>query len=182
MGPAFWRRVRLVFLRLRHPTVTFGKGCDLRPGLHLSVRPGAKVRFGERCVVDREMTIECSGTLEVGDRTIFGHHCTLASRSLLSIGADCLVAEMVSIRDHDHRFDLTNVVIREQGESVAPVRIGRNVWLGGKVTVLRGVTIGDNAIVGANSVVTRDIPANAIAVGAPAKVIRTRAAPEEGTP
>ena len=62
----------------------------------------------------------------------------------------------------------------EQGAIVAPVRIGSNVWLGAKVTVVKGVSIGDNAIVGANAVVTRDIPPNAIAVGVPARVIRSR--------
>jgi acetyltransferase-like isoleucine patch superfamily enzyme len=57
---------------------------------------------------------------------------------------------------------------------VAPVRIGRNVWLGAKVTVSKGVAIGDNAIVGANAVVTHDIPPNAIAAGVPARIIRMR--------
>ncbi len=55
---------------------------------------------------------------------------------------------------------------------VEPVTIGNNVWLGSRVTVLRGVTIGTNSVVGAGSVVTRSIPANSIAVGAPAKVVR----------
>ncbi|WP_238596563.1 acyltransferase [Abditibacterium utsteinense] len=120
------------------------------------------------------MTIEVEGRLEVGERTIFGHHCTLAARDSIIIGADCLLAEMVSIRDHDHRFDNLEIPIREQGIVSAPVVIGKNVWLGAKVTVLKGVTIGDNAVVGANAVVTKNLPKNAIAVGIPAKVIRLR--------
>ena len=121
------------------------------------------------------MTIECRGRLEIGDRTIFGHHCTLGVADSLVIGPDCLIAEMVAIRDHDHRFDgPLEVPIREQGVTSTPVRIGSNVWLAGKVTVLKGVTIGDNAIIGANAVVTRDIPTNAVAVGIPARVIRYR--------
>ncbi|MCC6484204.1 MAG: acyltransferase [Armatimonadetes bacterium] len=120
------------------------------------------------------MTIECYGSLDIGPRTIFGHHCTLAVRESLIIGEDCLIAELVSIRDHDHRCDDLTIPFREQGAVVAPVRIGRNVWLGSKATVLKGVTIGDNAVIGANAVVTRDIPANAIAVGVPARVIRMR--------
>jgi acetyltransferase-like isoleucine patch superfamily enzyme len=102
------------------------------------------------------------GKLHIGHRTIFGHHCTLAARDSLIIGDDCLIAEMVSIRDHDHCFDRLDVPIREQGAVSAPIKIGRNVWLGAKVTVVKGITIGDNAIVGANAVVTKDIPANAI--------------------
>ena len=82
---------------------------------------------------------------------------------------------LVAIRDHDHRFDGPLAVpIREQGHVCAPVTIGDNVWLAGKSTVLKGVTIGDNAVVGANAVVTRDIPANAVAMGVPARVIRYR--------
>lgn len=123
------------------------------------------------------MSIEAYGEIEVGRGTIFGHHCTIASQESIVIGEDCLIAEMVSIRDHDHCFDRLDVPIREQGATVAPVRIGRNVWLGAKVTVGKGVTIGDNAVIGANAVVTRDVPANAVAVGIPARVIRMRDAP-----
>lgn len=139
----------------------------------------ATVIFGSRCVLDRDMTVECSGSLEVGSGTIFGHHCTLAARESVVIGNDCLIAEMVSIRDHDHRFDLgLDTPVRDQGFDCRPVRIGSNVWLGCKVTVVKGISIGDNAVVGANSVVTHDVPANAVAVGAPARVVRYRVPPE----
>ena len=137
----------------------------------------ANIRFGECCVLDRNMVVECEGTLYVGDRVIFGHHCTLAAQESVVIGADTLIAEMVSIRDHDHCFARTDIPIREQGVNTAPVVIGQNVWIGAKVTVVKGVHIGDNAIIGANAVVTRDIPAGAIAVGVPARVVRLR---EEG--
>ncbi len=64
--------------------------------------------------------------------------------------------------------------MRLQGEDVAPVRIGNSVWLGAKVTVLKGVSIGDGAIVGANAVVSSDLPPGAVAVGVPARVMRIR--------
>lgn len=172
------QRSRVLLLRLRYPQLKAGAGFNLSGGLELRLSPGARIEFGERCVVDRFMTIQCEGVLNVGDRTVFGHHCTVASCECVEIGADCLIAEMVSIRDHDHRFDRLDAPILEQGAEIAPVRIGRNVWLGAKVTVVKGVSIGDNVIVGANSVVTHDIPANAIAVGAPARIIRYR---ENGT-
>lgn len=171
---AIVRRLRLYFLRLWFPRVNFGSGCDVRSGFRLLLGAHGRLNLAESCVVDREMTIECQGELSIGARTILGHHCTLACRDQVVIGEDCLIAEMVSIRDHDHRFDRLDLTVREQGEVIAPIRIGRNVWLGAKVTVLRGVSIGDNVIVGANSVVTRDLPENAIAVGAPARVIRFR--------
>ncbi|MBW3635206.1 MAG: acyltransferase [Armatimonadetes bacterium] len=175
---ALMRRWRLLCCRVRYPHARFGNACDIRSRFGLRQGPNASVVFGERCVLDNDLTIEVGGRLEVGARTIFGHHCTLAARDSLIIGADCLLAEMVSIRDHDHRFDSLEIPIREQGAVSAPVVIGNNVWLGGKVTVLKGVKIGDNAIVGANAVVTKDIPENAICVGVPARVIRLRASSE----
>ena len=175
LGPALGRRLRLLWYRCRFPRAQFGRACDARAGLHILVGPKGTLLIGNRCVLDRDLTIECQGRLDIGNRTIFGHHCTLAAVDFVTIGEDCLIAEMVSIRDHDHCFEDLHVPIREQGAVTAPVRIGRNVWLGAKVTVTRGVTIGDNCIVGANAVVTRDIPANAIAVGIPAKVIKMRA-------
>lgn len=175
LGPALARRLRLAWIKLRFPRATFGSGCDIRPGFHLVLGPRGRLAVGPHCILDRDMTIECRGSLEIGARTIFGHHCTLAAVDSLRIGEDCLIAEMVAIRDHDHRFDgPLSVPVREQGTVSAPVVIGNNVWLAGKVTILKGITIGDNAVIGANAVVTKNIPANAVAVGIPARVIRGR--------
>jgi acetyltransferase-like isoleucine patch superfamily enzyme len=172
--PAARRRLQFVYTRIRWPRVSFGSGCDVRSGLWIHLGPGGKVSFAPGCVIDRGMSVEVYGELIVGSRTIFGHHCTLASQSSVTIGDDCLIAELVSVRDHDHRFDRLDIPVREQGMVCAPVKICNNVWLGSKVTVIKGVTIGDNAIVGANAVVTKDIPANAVAFGIPAKVVRFR--------
>jgi len=174
-GPQVAERwAALHYLRLRYGHASFGDHCDVRRGAHFTVRDGGTISFGDSCILDRDMTVEVTGRLEVGRRTIFGHHCTLAARSLVSIGACCLIAEMVSIRDHDHDFSRLDVPTVDQGATVSDVVIGYNVWLGSKVTVLKGVTIGDNAIVGAGAVVSRDVPANAIAAGVPARVLRYR--------
>ncbi|MEM1207963.1 MAG: acyltransferase [Planctomycetota bacterium] len=174
LAAALMRRLRLRLARLAHPGSRFGDGCDVRRGLALHRVGNGRIAFGQRCVLDRGLTVEAEGELTIGDRVVFGHHCTIASKQRLVIGDDTLIAEMVSIRDHDHRFDNPSKPVREQGAACAPVSIGRDVWLGGKVTVLKGVTIGDHAIVGANAVVTRDLPPGAIAVGVPAKVVRYR--------
>ena len=168
------RDLRLVTARLRWPQATFAPRCDVRSGFRLASRPGAVVTFGERCVLDRSMTVECWGRLEVGAGTVFGHHCTVGAKESVVIGPHCLIAEMVSIRDNDHVFEDQSRPYLEQGHVTSPVVIGRNVWLGSKVVVSRGVTIGDGAVIGAGAVVTRDIPAGAVAVGVPAKVVRQR--------
>lgn len=170
----FARRVRLAALRARFSHAHLGSRCDIRPGFHLSLGSSACLEIGPGCVVDRGMTIECSGKITVGARTIFGHHCTIAARQFIEIGPDCLIAEFVSIRDHDHCFDRLDIPTRQQGELIDPIVIGSNVWLGAKVTVTRGVHIGDNVVVGANAVVTHDLPDNAIACGVPARVLRIR--------
>lgn len=174
VGMGVWRRLRRAWLCLRFPRASWGRGCDVRMGLRLHLSPRGKLVVGPQVVLDRDASIECTGRLDIGARTIFGHHCTLAAKEAVHIGEDCLLAEMVSIRDHDHAFDDFDVPIREQGASCAPVWIGNNVWLAARVVVVKGVTIGDGAIVGAGAVVTKDIPAGAIAVGVPARVVKMR--------
>ncbi len=168
------RRLGLSLFRLAHPRIHLGARCDVRSGGLFLVARGAVARFGARCVIDRGFTLECRGRLEVGDGTVFGHHCTVAADRSIDIGRDCLFAELVSIRDHDHAFADPSTAIIDQGRSTAPIRIGDNVWIGAKATVTRGVTIGRNTVVGAHAVVTRDLPANCVAVGVPARVVRMR--------
>jgi len=146
----------------------------VRVGLRLRLGRHGKLNIGPEVFLDHDASLECLWQLDIGARTIIGHHCTLAAKERIQIGEDCLLAEMVSIRDHDHRFDDFDAPIRVQGASCAPVVIGNNVWLAARVVVIKGVSIGDGAIVGAGAVVTKDIPAGAIAVGVPARVIKMR--------
>ncbi|HYU66336.1 MAG TPA: acyltransferase, partial [Jatrophihabitantaceae bacterium] len=76
--------------------------------------------------------------------------------------------------DFDHRYSDLDVPIKDQGIVKSPVRIGNDVWLGTKTTVVRGVRIGDGAVIGANAVVSRDVPAYGVAVGIPARVVHDR--------
>jgi acetyltransferase-like isoleucine patch superfamily enzyme len=168
------RRAGLWWFRLWHRNVQFGPLCDVRAPTKFLVSSGATVRFGAGCVLDTGMVVECRGEFVVGDRTVFGHHCTVGVADRVEIGRDCLIAELVSIRDHDHGFADVSAPIMDQHSQAYRIRIGDNVWLGSTVTVVSGVTIGDNTIVGANAVVTRDLPPNSIAVGIPAQVVRRR--------
>jgi len=84
----------------------------------------------------------------------------------------------VMLIDFDHGVVEVERPIREQGIYKRDVRIGHNVWVGYAACFLRGVTVGDNAIVGTSSVVTKDVPANAVVAGVPARVIRMREAPK----
>jgi acetyltransferase-like isoleucine patch superfamily enzyme len=168
------REVRLRVANMRSPRARFGPGCDVRRGLELALVGAGTVEIGAGCVLDTGLVLSSSGTLQVGARTVFGHHCTVAARDSVIIGDDCLIAELVSIRDHDHAFDRIDVPVHEQGVTAAEVRIGRDVWIGSKATILKGVTIGDHAVIAAGAVVTKDVPSRAIAAGVPATVQRYR--------
>ena len=108
--------------------------------------------------------------IRVGKR-FFANFClTILDEAPVTFGDDCFVGPNVSIYTACHS---TNPVERNTRQEWAkPVTIGNNVWIGGSVTILAGVTIGDNCTIGAGSVVTRDIPANSVAVGNPARVVK----------
>ncbi len=108
--------------------------------------------------------------ISVGKRFFANFNFCVLDEAPVTIGDDCFVGPNVSIYTACHSTD--PVERNSRKEWAEPVRIGNNVWIGGSVTILPGVTIGDNVTIGAGSVVTRDIPANSIAVGNPCKVIK----------
>lgn len=111
--------------------------------------------------------------LEVGEGTIINLGCMLAATEKISIGRHCMFANHCFVADADHRFDDPDLPVTWQGmRSRGPVEIGDNCWFGTNCVVTGGVTIGERTVVGANSVVTEDLPAGVIAVGAPAKVLK----------
>jgi acetyltransferase-like isoleucine patch superfamily enzyme len=123
--------------------------------------------------------------IDIGSDCGLNTGCHLVASYGITIGVNTHLGEYCSIRDQNHRFDSARTPIKDQGFSGASIRIGEDVWLGRGVFVGPGVEIGDGAVIGANSVVTRNIPPYVVAVGAPAKVIRTRdarnVAHEEGS-
>ena len=114
------------------------------------------------------------GILIFGKNIFMNRYVKIACMERIEIGDDCLIADSVHIYDHDHKYDDLNRPIREQGYKTKPIKIGSNVWIGAKATILKGVTIGDGAIIGANAVVTKDVPANAVVAGNPARVVKMR--------
>ena len=125
-----------------------GEDVYLEPPVHANW--GVSTHFGDHVYANFNLTLVDDGEIFIGDHTMIGPNVTLATTG------------------HPLRPDL-----RERGAQFSePIRIGRNVWIGANVTVLPGVTIGDNAVIGACSLVTRDVPADCVAVGTPARVIR----------
>ena len=109
-------------------------------------------------------------TTRLGDRVYINHNCYLLDAGGVTIGNDVRIGPNCGIYTPEHAFD---PALRAAGyEHSRPIVIGDNVWIGGHVAILGGVTIGENSIIGAGSVVTRDIPANVIAAGNPCRVLR----------
>ena len=106
-----------------------------------------------------------------------GQECTISSFQRVSIGRECVIADRVMLIDFDHGVVEVERPIRQQGIYKRDVRVGNNVWVGYGACFLRGTTTGDNCIVGTNTIVTKDIPDNAVVAGAPARLVRMRTAP-----
>ena len=109
--------------------------------------------------------------VHVGKNVFFNFGCTFVDDADITIGDNTLFGPNVSINTAEH--PLSPELRRNGLQYNKPVHIGNNVWLGAGVIVLAGVTIGDNSVVGAGSVVTKDVPPNSVALGTPAKVIRS---------
>lgn len=122
------------------------------------------------------LSIACPDTIFIGKDVSINRFVTIAAchGGSIRIGNNCLIGPYVLIRSADHRFDDATRPIREQGHNPGTIIIEDDCWIGGHVTVTRNVRIGKGCIIGANSVVTRDIPEYSIAAGNPARVISLR--------
>ena len=127
-------------------------------------------KIGKECEIRPPFYCDRGYNIELGDYVFANYHFTVLDGAKVQIGNHVYIAPNVSIYTAGHPFD---VVLRRKGlEYARPVRIGDDVWIGGGVSILPGVTIGNNVVIGAGSVVNRDIPDNSLAVGNPCKVIR----------
>lgn len=159
---------------------------DLRTCQKVGARPRLYGRcqvgnYGQIAIGDRllmyggtvrcELTAHAGGKLEIGNRVFVNYGCSISAHQHVRIGDGCLIGQYGIILDCDYHS-------LEDGDDhgdVRPISIGDRVWLGARVIVLKGVTIGSDAVIAAGSVVTHDIPPNAVAAGVPAKVLRMRA-------
>jgi acetyltransferase-like isoleucine patch superfamily enzyme len=171
-------RLAWLKLRLRGRLVTDGMSF-VGPGVTLEVQPGARLFLGRWSWVGHGCKIRVhEGEVRIGAKTVLGQECTISAYQHVSIGRECVVADHVMLIDFDHGVVEVERPIRLQGIYKRDVRVGHNCWIGYGACVLRGVAVGDNAVIGTSSVVTRDVPANAVVAGVPARVIRRRDAPK----
>ena len=160
--------------------VLIGYGCRLWGGgqKHISI--------GDDTIIQRHAILGCwthyqdrtfSPTMTIGNHCNIGEYCHITAINKIVIGDGLLTGRFVLISDNSHgglsREEAAIPPAARPLMSKGEVMIGHNVWIGDKATILAGVHIGDNAIVAANSVVTKDVPANTMVAGSPAQIIKT---------
>ena len=147
------------------------------------VRPWG-LTAGARCTFEDDVFVKIAADgarLVLGEGVFVGRGCEFDVLREIVVGDHAVIAPGVFVVDHDHgtRADLR---IDEQPCAAAPVRIGRDVWVGARAVILAGVSIGDGAVIGAGAVVTRDVAPLAVAVGVPARAVGRRGAGAGETP
>ncbi|MCX6386763.1 MAG: acyltransferase [Solirubrobacterales bacterium] len=119
------------------------------------------------------LTAGANGRIRIGSGSFLNIAVMVASVELVEIGDNVMLANGCFVTDGSHRFDDPNMPVPWQGFTTkGPTRVGNNVWCGANVVITSGVTVGERSVIGANSVVTTDIPAFSIAAGAPARVLK----------
>lgn len=162
--------------------LTVGDDVSIGEMSYLHCLSSRGVRIGSRTSLERNLWLHCGGTLEqfergclsIGEDSFVGCNAVLGAGGGIQIGSHVLIGQSVNIHSENHIFQDGARLICEQGVEYHGVTIGDDVWIGSKATILDNVHIGQGAVIGAGSVVTRDIPPYAVAVGVPAKVIRYR--------
>ncbi|MFE0317214.1 sugar O-acetyltransferase [Streptomyces albogriseolus] len=126
---------------------------------------------GEDVEIRPPLYVDYGSNITVGARTFVNYHLTALDVAAITIGEDCQIGPNVQLLTPTHPVEPGPR--RDKLEAARPITIGDNVWIGGGAIVCPGVTIGDNTVIGAGAVVTKDIPANVVAVGNPARPVRT---------
>lgn len=162
--------------------IDIGNGVNIMHGVSINAKghPNNRVYLGDKVSLERgvDMRAMKDTHIHIDEGTFIGPYVCLAGPGNIKIGKWCLIAAHVGIFANNHIFDDPTQTIEDQGITREGIVIEDDCWLGHAVTVLDGVTIGKGSVIGAGAVVTKDIPPFSIAVGVPAKVVKSRKAQE----
>lgn len=171
----WWKKLVTAWKGFSH-NIKYGEGTIFNLKSKFSLTPGAVIRFSANCtVLDYayfHLTKPKSKVL-IGRDVVIGRHTMITAKNIICVGNDTIIGDYVQIIDHSHGIEGTGV-IRNQEVKIGEVIIGSGCWIGAGAKILKNVHIGNGAVIGANAVVTGNIPDYAIAVGAPARVVKYR--------
>jgi acetyltransferase-like isoleucine patch superfamily enzyme len=189
----------LVLRKLAYPWLLGVSGRNVTFGTGVVLRHPSKIRLGDDVLIDDQVVLDAKGSnnrgitlgqgvflgrgtilsckdgdIELGDHVNIGFNSEIFSGSLVKVGHHGLLAAYTYLVGGGHAFDQMGVPVIEQERVSKGITLGENVWLGAGAKVMDGVTIGRDVVVGAGAVVTTDLPDGSVAVGIPARVVRTR--------
>lgn len=169
----YWR---FFWFKVRNPHVITTGFVFLGKRVELYARKGyGQLIMGRFVHVGDENRLRChEGVLTVGDKAVFGRDNTINCYLDIEVGGSCIVADWVYICDFDHVTSDIHLPIKDQGLTKTPVRIGEDVWIGAKATVLRGTNVGHGSVIAAHAVVREDVPPMSIVGGVPARILKNR--------
>lgn len=136
-------KIQYLFLKLIYGSkIIIRKNVVWRKNFNVMVGKKAKIIIGENCFFNNGCSLNALSKIEIGKGTIFG--------------------ENVKIYDHNHRFSNIDMPIKQQGYTYGDINIGNHCWIASNVVILKGVSIGDNSVIGAGVIVSNDVPCNTI--------------------
>lgn len=143
-----------------------GKRC----GIHIFKK--GKINCRGRIIINDDVMLFAKGALILGKNFGINKYSRIVAHERIEIGDNVTVGQFATILDHDHRYEFEGENLQLDGYVTAPIKIGNNVWIADKCTILKGVTIGNNVIVGANTLVNKDVPDNVIIGGSPFRILK----------
>ena len=164
-----------LYLRMRGASI-----CSPTNISKFSINWPHQLSIGQKCVLEPNLIFKYDSTWRNGPNIIIGDNCFIGNSTefniseRISIGNNCLIASNCKFIDHDHGFSEINKLIRLQDPKITPIIIEDNVWIGTSCIILKGVSIGSGSVIGAGSVVTKNVPPNEVWCGSPAKFLRKR--------
>jgi acetyltransferase-like isoleucine patch superfamily enzyme len=174
-APWVMSAIRIISLKVRYRgRIEIGFDSYVGPRCQIYIAKGGRLRL-RNVNVNRDVTVGVAphAVVQVGPRGWLGPGSVVAAQQRVVLGEGSMIAEYVTIRDHDHVHD-EHHPIEDWIYTTAPVIIGEGVWVGGKVTIAPGVAVGDHAFIAANAVVTHDVGANERVGGVPARPLPVR--------
>ncbi|GLZ55893.1 acetyltransferase [Actinomycetospora sp. NBRC 106378] len=174
----YWRILKV---RRKQPHIVLKGMVFLGKDVSLECRPGlGRLEIGRFTHIGDRTKVRChEGSLRIGDKAVFGADNTINAYLDVEFGDATLLADWIYVCDFDHRYEDIHRPIKDQGIVKTPVRVGPETWVGTKVTILRGTTVGRGCVLGAHAVVKGIVPDYSVAVGAPARIVRDRVADYE---
>jgi acetyltransferase-like isoleucine patch superfamily enzyme len=186
LKPFFKSSAGMLFIgrrvKIRHGyKIKAGKNLILEDNVSVNALSTDGITFGNHVSIARDSILFGTGAIAyrgvgitIGDRTGIAARAYFAGQGGITIGDDVIMGPNVQIFSENHNFSDADTPLQKQGVTKQSVKIGNNCWIGASSIILAGVTIGDGCVIAAGSVVTRSVPANSIAAGVPAKVIKSR--------